>query len=253
MGVELDRKRARDEGAGGWWRRRRHCSSHAKTWRRRKCCRCRRSTVREARPSTGPRRAEGPKDFGGLRKRVTVSSCPLCAPEPWRISRQECGWESCSKSWERWRRGVSQKCPPSQRNRTSSVTWSERGRTKEDTTLEAVDGATFYLSSKLELRLCIWSHIGMPQRGVWTHCLAVQVNSNVACGVVPQRAQMESEDHTSTDHSLFFLSFESESFLNKSCFPWGFQWCKLVQLAIFFVEAGLSQGGLQRTTGGISF
>lgn len=39
-----------------------------------------------------------------------------------------------------------------------------------------------------------------------------------ACGVMAQRAQMKSEDYIATDHSLFFLSFELESFLNKGCF-----------------------------------
>lgn len=39
-----------------------------------------------------------------------------------------------------------------------------------------------------------------------------------ACGFVPQRAQMKSEDYIAAAHSLFFLSFELESFLNKGCF-----------------------------------
>lgn len=55
----------------------------------------------------------------------------------------------------------------------------------------------------------------------------------IACGIVPQRAQKKSEEYISTDHSLFFLSFELKSFLNEGCFHWGFQWCKLVQLAFF--------------------
>lgn len=38
------------------------------------------------------------------------------------------------------------------------------------------------------------------------------------CGVMPQRAQMKSEDYIATDHSLFFFSFELESFLSKGCY-----------------------------------
>lgn len=37
-------------------------------------------------------------------------------------------------------------------------------------------------------------------------------------GVVPQRAPMKSEDYTPTDRSLFFPSFELESFLKAGCF-----------------------------------
>ena len=42
-------------------------------------CRRQSSAVGEARPSTGQRRREGPSDPG---EGATVSSCPMCAPEP---------------------------------------------------------------------------------------------------------------------------------------------------------------------------
>lgn len=75
MGVELDRKRARDDESGRLLEERRHCCSHAKE----KSCRRRSSAVGEARPSTGQSRREGPSDSG---EGATVSSCPMCAPEP---------------------------------------------------------------------------------------------------------------------------------------------------------------------------
>ncbi|CAB1454242.1 unnamed protein product [Pleuronectes platessa] len=52
MGVELDRKRARDR-SGRQVEERRHCCSRAKTWRGRKACRRWSSTGGQARPWTG--------------------------------------------------------------------------------------------------------------------------------------------------------------------------------------------------------
>lgn len=54
MGVELDRKRARDETrrAGGWWRRE-GTAAHTRRRGVGESCHCRSSAVGEARPSTG--------------------------------------------------------------------------------------------------------------------------------------------------------------------------------------------------------
>lgn len=47
-----------------------------------KSCRCRRSAEREARPSTGQGGWKVQRILEGGGRGVTVSSCPLCAPEP---------------------------------------------------------------------------------------------------------------------------------------------------------------------------
>ncbi len=96
MGVELDRKRARDERAGGWWRRE---GTAAHTRRRGEGEKLSLSEQRSWRGETFDRsgRVEGPNDSGGARA-ATVSSCPPCAPEPSWDLQAVCGWESCSSS-----------------------------------------------------------------------------------------------------------------------------------------------------------
>lgn len=94
MGVELDRKRAREERVGGWWRREGTAAQRRRHGEGEKL-----SEQRSWRGETLDRskRVEGPSDSRGGGKGATVSSCPSRAPEPSGISRRY-GWESCSKS-----------------------------------------------------------------------------------------------------------------------------------------------------------
>lgn len=96
------------------------------------------------------------------------------------------------------------------------MTWRERKREKTKKGTQLLKQLTTFLNSKLEPRLVhliTSKHLGVKR----VKTLAIQVNSSV-CGFVPQRVYMKFEDYAVTDHSLFFLSFELESFLNKSCF-----------------------------------
>lgn len=229
MGVELDRKRAREEESG------RRESTAARVRRRGEGCRRRQEQRSYERRDLGQVEAGGRSEwFWSREKGETVSSCPPGAPKTCGISRR-CGWESCSKSWERWRRRW---CLTEvlQANSTGRPLWlggrererkREGEKTKGDTTLEAVDMATF-LNSKLESRLCIWSHLSIQERRSVRTLFGCSRGLKSACGVVPHRVEIIFEDSTATDHSLFFLSFELESFLNKGCFHWGFQWRMLV-------------------------
>ncbi|TMS09581.1 Homer protein-like protein 3 [Larimichthys crocea] len=81
MGVELDRKRARDE-SGRLVEERRRCRSHAKTWRRRKAVVV--GAAQLERRDLGQVKEGGRSErfWRGRGKGATVSSCPLCAPEP---------------------------------------------------------------------------------------------------------------------------------------------------------------------------
>lgn len=61
----------------------------------------------KVRPSTGRGGRKDLRHSGGEKGADCVILSLACPPNP-RISRR-CGWDSCSKSWERWRRGVSHK------------------------------------------------------------------------------------------------------------------------------------------------
>lgn len=148
------------------------------------CRRC--SAVREARPSTGQGGWKVQRILEGGVRGVTVSSCPLCAPEPFADLQGGYGWESCSKSWERWRRGVSQKCPPSWLNRTSSVTWRERENKRGHNSWSSWWGNFFKLKAWTEaLHLITYRHAAETSVKTLFGCSS-ELKS--ACGVVPQRA-----------------------------------------------------------------
>lgn len=152
MGVELDRKRAREES--GRLVERRHCCSHAKTWRRRKLSSPEQRSWR-GETLNRSRRVEGPSD-SGVGRGATVSSCPSRAPEPSGIPRPV--WLGILlqklRKMEKKRVSHTQKSSKLTQQDVLCDLERERGKTKGDTTLEAVDMATF-LNSKLESRLCI--------------------------------------------------------------------------------------------------
>lgn len=133
MGVELDRKRARDVRTGSWWRRegtaaltRRHGEGEKPSLSEQRSWRC---------ETFGAVSEGGRSEWfwrlgeGGWQCHL-VPSVPL---NPTGISRRY-GWESCSKSWERWRRGVSQMsskltqqdvfCDLERENRRGHNSWS---------------------------------------------------------------------------------------------------------------------------------
>ncbi|TDH05700.1 hypothetical protein EPR50_G00125250 [Perca flavescens] len=91
MGVELDRKRARDEPGGG----EKALLLTREDMAKGESGRCRGGRSRRGETFDGSRRVEGPNDSG--RGGGTVSSCPSRAPEPSGNTRWN-GWESCSKS-----------------------------------------------------------------------------------------------------------------------------------------------------------
>lgn len=167
MGIELDRKRAREERVGGWWRRegtaaltRRHGEGE-------------KLSLTERRSQRGEtfdrsRKVEGPNDSGwGKGQGVTVSSCPSCGPEPsWALQAVWLGI-LLQKLRKMEKRCLSQTSSKLTQQDIFCDLERNRGReeTKGDTTLEAVDMATF-LNSKLELRLCIWSQLSIQERRV---------------------------------------------------------------------------------------
>lgn len=88
--------------------------------------------------------------------------------------------------------------------------------------------ATF-LNSKLELRLCIWSHLRIRERRVWKYCSAFQVNSKVLA-VSNEMWGLHCQGSFTFLSQLWVGKFSKEE---KGCFHWGFQWCKLAMLAVF--------------------
>lgn len=176
MGVELDRKWARDEKSGRQAEERRHCCSHAKTWRR-KCvgggaAQLERRDLRQVK--------EGGRSKGFWRAAEGGDCVILSLVCPWTLADLQVVWLGILLQKLR---KMEKSCLTKMFSKLTQQDFfcdleRERERTKEDTTLEAVDMATF-LNSKLELRHCIWSHISIQERRVWKHCLAIQVNSKL--------------------------------------------------------------------------
>lgn len=153
MGVELDRKRARDE-SGRLVEERRRCRSHAKTWRRRKAVVV--GAAQLERRDLGQVKEGGRSErfWRGRGKGATVSSCPSCAPEPsWDLQAVWLGI-LLQKLRKMEKRCLTQMFSKLTQQDVFCDLERERENKKGDTTLEAVDMATF-LNSKLELRLCI--------------------------------------------------------------------------------------------------
>lgn len=128
MGVELDRKLARDRGAGGWWRAE---GTAAQTQRR---------GEGEGLSLSAQRSWRG-EAVGGSQRGETLSSCPACL---WTCTDLQAVWllQKLRKTEKRW---LAEKCPPGWLNRTSSVTWKARkeGGGKRIQLLKQFNVATF--------------------------------------------------------------------------------------------------------------
>jgi len=175
-------------------------------------CRWRSSAVGEARPPTGQESWKVRMFLEG-RRRVAVSSCPSCAF--WTLWDLQALWlGTLLQKLRKTEKKCLTQMSSSLTCRMSSVSLRVREKTKEDTALEAVDMAT------IQLKGFNWGSasdpISIQERRVWTHCLAIQVNSKVLLRLRLEEVK-GNEDYTATDHSFFFLSFELESFLNKGC------------------------------------
>lgn len=160
------------------------------------------STAGEARPSTG--RRGGGKVWKILeREGAALSSCSRCGPEP-RGSPGIVVGNLAPKAEKDEEVSHTQVLQANLTGRLLSL--GEKERKQVDPTLEAVDMATFFkLKAWIEaLHLITSKH---SEERVWRSEL------RRSCGVVPQTAEMIFEDYIATDHSLFFLSFELESFL----------------------------------------
>lgn len=162
MGVELDRMRARQERVEGWWRRE---GTAAHTRRRGEGEKLSLSEQHSCWGETfdRSRRVEGPNNPGarGGGGGCVISSL-VC---PWTLGDLQAVWLGIllQKLRKMEKRCLTQMSSKLTQQDVFCDLEGERVKTKGDTTLEAVDMATF-LNSKLELRLCIWSHLSIQER-----------------------------------------------------------------------------------------
>lgn len=216
MGVELDRTRARDERLVE--ERRRHCCSHAKkTWRRRKLSL---SGQRSKERRDLRRVEEGGRSERFWRGRRGGDCVILSLACPWTLGDLQAGWLGILlQKLRKMEKNVSH-TNVLQANSTGRLLWlgeRESVNKRGHNSWSSWYGNFFKLKAWIEaLHLITSKHPG--EKSVKTPFgYSSELKKCLWCC-----DQMKFEDYIATDHPLFFLSFELESFLNKGCFHWGF-------------------------------